>query len=136
MISDVCEELKIQYISWLYDSPIPNFVRFDTSYNHIWCFDKQETKACNEKGYAQIAQNGYEKVKALHTYEARFPVLLSSLCERRLQNLLPAYRTDSTVKAVRMMNGILPKSLWPYQPRFFLSGLSFHIRYTRPDNRP
>lgn len=54
VISDICNELHIKYISWIYDSPIPHFHRFDTPYNQVYHFDKLEVQEYHEKGYHQI----------------------------------------------------------------------------------
>lgn len=54
VISDICREFHTQYISWIYDSPIPHFHRFDTPYNHVYHFDKVEVQEYQKKGYKQI----------------------------------------------------------------------------------
>lgn len=54
ILSDLCKEFRIQYISWNYDSPIPHLTRFDSPYNHIYHFDKEDVKTYQEQGYSLI----------------------------------------------------------------------------------
>lgn len=54
VISDICREFQIVYISWIYDSPIPHFQNFDSPYNHVFHFDKMDVQEYIQKGYQQI----------------------------------------------------------------------------------
>lgn len=55
VISDICEEFHIAYISWIYDSPIPHFHRYDTPCNHIYHFDKIDVKELQAGGCTQVS---------------------------------------------------------------------------------
>lgn len=54
VISDVCKKCEVPYISWIHDSPIPNFFRFDTPYNQIYAFDKYEVSDYQDEGYQMV----------------------------------------------------------------------------------
>lgn len=54
VISDICEEFHTTYISWIYDSPIPHFQRFDTPFNQVYHFDKVEVEEYRAQGYSHI----------------------------------------------------------------------------------
>lgn len=82
ILSDICSEFHIPYISWIYDSPIPNFKRFDTVENHIYHFDKIEVSEYREQGYTHI------KHLPLAVNTARLDEQLSPLKER------PEYKHD------------------------------------------
>lgn len=55
VISDICREFDVAYISWIYDSPIPHFHRYDTPCNHVYHFDKIEVEELHAKGCTQIS---------------------------------------------------------------------------------
>lgn len=54
IISDVCYQLGILYVSWIYDSPAPTFFRFARSTNRIFLFDKSEYMKYKAKGHSNI----------------------------------------------------------------------------------
>lgn len=55
VISDICQEFHTPYISWIYDSPIPHFQRYDTPYNHVYHFDRTEVQELKAQGCTQVS---------------------------------------------------------------------------------
>lgn len=55
VISDICQEFHVTYISWIYDSPIPHFHRYDTPCNHVYHFDRIEVEELQSQGCAQVS---------------------------------------------------------------------------------
>ena len=84
ILSDICKEFQIPYISWIYDSPIPHFERFDTPYNQIYHFDKIEVSEYRAQGYSQI------QYLPLAVNVKRLDSQLSPLCD------MPVYEHDIT----------------------------------------
>lgn len=54
VISDVCYQSGIRYVSWVYDSPTPTFYRFDRSTNRIFLFDRTEYEKYRSGGHDNI----------------------------------------------------------------------------------
>ena len=56
VVADVCNELGINYISWVYDSPMhirrTESLRYDT--NHIFVFDRGQMEDLRKKGFSQV----------------------------------------------------------------------------------
>lgn len=56
VLSNVCEEKKIKYISWVYDSPIHirNISSFHNSCNRIYFFDRGQMESYRKQGYENV----------------------------------------------------------------------------------
>ncbi len=53
LLSDLCEELGLPYVSWIYDAPlhIRNYRSLGNSCNKIYHFDRGEAEKLNKEGY-------------------------------------------------------------------------------------
>ncbi len=56
LVSDICERYGIEYISWVYDSPMHSrrLETFNNNCNKIYMFDRGECEKLNKKGYKNI----------------------------------------------------------------------------------
>ncbi|MCD7824801.1 MAG: glycosyltransferase [Clostridiaceae bacterium] len=76
VISDVCAVCNTLYISWVYDSPAPSFLRFDQPTNRIFLFDHSECRSYRAQGYTNIMH------LPLAVNAGRIDSLLSPMTER------------------------------------------------------
>lgn len=53
IIAEVCENKKIKYVAWVYDSPmnIRNLEAMNLSYTDVWIFDRGTVEQYNRQGY-------------------------------------------------------------------------------------
>ena len=74
LLSDLCEELGLPYVSWIYDSPlhIRNLHSMKNSCNRIFHFDRGEVEALAKQG-----------IKAEHLPLAGFPGMCRGTCETK-----------------------------------------------------
>ena len=83
LISQVCEELGVRYVSWVYDSLIPELAEYFSVGEECVVYDNVEDlyiKAAyyleHEEERKRIAQAGYERVKRDFTFKERLEKML------------------------------------------------------------